>query len=187
MSQASISTFASSAHDLLRAIESKEEDLTVITKLLNKPLLCLGFGAGQTEDAPTAREVSRYIPQIQHAILVHVAVTWHDLLKESGQDGTLQAYFIPPEHTLPFQGLIAVLAYSSLTALPFNSFASSLLSSLVKTFGIDVCYNILRAAIDLHPSKRTLLWEDYVRTVLSLPIRMANQQFDMYNPTFRME
>src|ERR1700744_4141707 len=171
--------FSTSVKELLQAIESDTQDKDTLSPLLSEPLYLLGITSRETKSNAhtSSQDVCHDLPRIQHAILTRLVPIWADVFEEAGQISSLQGYFCPDYPLLPLQNLTAVFAYPSLTAVPFGRFSLGVLHRLITHFNIDVCYSTIFDADDIPSQKKTLIWEDCVRTILSRPTRLANQSF----------
>jgi telomere length regulation protein len=90
----------------------------------------------------------------------------------------VEQWFIPDtfSYASPAAGEVTVHAYSSILSLPFTPYSMNLLARLTKAYPLDR----LHTSVFSHPNKgsspqRTVLaWEDVVKSILSVPAKVAN-------------
>ena len=161
--------FSSSVQNLLKAIDNKESDFLKFVALVSKPLTYFHL---PLENLHFQQSLFRQIPRLQHVILTQVAPVWEDTFTENGNLDVLKAYFYP----LTFHGLMAVQAYTSITAVPFDEFSLRILVHLRKEFDLDCCFHAISGPHFLARHVKTALWEECTRSTMSIPTRLANQK-----------
>jgi telomere length regulation protein len=90
----------------------------------------------------------------------------------------VEQWFIPDafSYTSPATGEVTVHAYNSILSLPFTPYSTNLLARLTKAYPLDRLHTSVfsRLSKDSSPRQTTLAWEDVVKSILSVPARIAN-------------
>jgi telomere length regulation protein len=90
----------------------------------------------------------------------------------------VEQWFIPDafSYTSPATGEVTVNAYKSILSLPFTPYSMDLLARLTKAYPLDRLHTTVfsRPSKDSSPRQTTLAWEDVVKSILSVPARVAN-------------
>ncbi|KAK2460524.1 hypothetical protein APHAL10511_006994 [Amanita phalloides] len=164
---------------VLRALRTRVHDVHDLLALLAAPLKSIGFLPAIYDNdclghlcSPIG--VRDHIPLIQHALIEDVAPSWEIILREKGNIQLLEQYFCPTGEFKDESVVIDIvpLAYSTILSMPLTSFSVHLLQLLSSKYPMDKVYMIIfnRGS----SVKQELLWEDYVRNLLSIASRVAN-------------
>ena len=170
--------------DVLHKLQSPVADLPTLLAHISGLLDCVGLlppHYRRHNTAPlhsAAFNSQRHIPPLQRAILEHVIPTWESDLSREKLMPLVEQWFIPDafSYTSPATGEVTVHAYNSILSLPFNPYSMNLLARLTKAYPLDRLHTSVfsRLSKDSSPRQTTLAWEDVVKSILSVPARIAN-------------
>ncbi|EIN07826.1 hypothetical protein PUNSTDRAFT_126727 [Punctularia strigosozonata HHB-11173 SS5] len=168
-------------------LQSPIPDLDTLLALLTAPLDALRllppqFLAHNTQPLPpNAFSISRHLPPLQRALILHVVPTWHADLRDAGALPLLDQYFCPDAFSSASTtaGEVALHAYPSIISTPLNEYTLRVLSKLSKAYPIDrlhtVIFNSPTATADAHGrASAAKTWEDCVRDVCAVPAKATN-------------
>lgn len=96
----------------------------------------------------------KHLPATQTTLLQKILPTWGHLLDHALTD----QYFCPESNSQ-----VAMIAYSTILALPLNQYSVRLLSRLTRHYPIDSFI-----------ASTSIQWEDTVRNIIGIPTRVAN-------------
>ncbi|PPQ63332.1 hypothetical protein CVT24_006705 [Panaeolus cyanescens] len=173
---------------IIDRLQTQIPDLQTLLNLLTPPLSHLGllpprFASYVSEQIPPNGLVLRkHIPQIQRILIIQVLPTWADVLKTANAYGVVEQYFAPDAfHNALFNsGEVAIAAYNTLMAssTPLNEWAVAILERLVKEYPVDRVYEAAFASggvnLGLDRAVRGVGWEDVVKNLCVVPVRVAN-------------
>lgn len=174
---------ADTLRGLIKDLSTPVSEQDKLASLLSAPLatlLLLPSGLELYNSSPITRitlEPSRWIPQIQYAILRYVIPAWEIPLAQANLSPLVDQYFCPIPSDLPQSGELALNAYSILLTPPIGSFAIRLLARLANMYSIDRLYmHIFRAHgfAKRSESQKVTDWEGVVRDVVAVPGKIAN-------------
>jgi telomere length regulation protein len=117
----------------------------------------------------------KHIPQIQRALLTNILPTWYPILQENNALELVEQYFCPNviSNARPIAGEIALLAYATLvSSASLTEQAITLLEKLVVQYPIDRLFHAIFEGDKV--VTRILQWEDCVRDLCTIPIKVAN-------------
>ena len=170
--------------DVLHKLQSPVPNLQTLLALVSSLLDCIGLlppHYRRYNTSPldsTTFNSQRHFPPLQRALLEHIIPTWEPDLSREKMMPLVEQLFIPDafSYTNPATGEVTVHAYKSILSLPFTTYSMNLLSRLTKAYPIDRLYTSVfsRPNKDLPPQQNTLAWEDVVKSILSVPARVAN-------------
>ena len=170
--------------NVINQLQAPISDLPTLLTLLSGPLDCIGLLPPHYRQYntvplhPNAFNTSRHLPPLQRALLEHVIPNWELDLSREKLMPLVEQWFIPDtfSYATSAAGEVALQAYTSILSLPFTSYSMNLLARLTKTYPLDR----LHASVFSHASRDTssrqthLAWEDVVKSVLSVPAKVAN-------------
>jgi telomere length regulation protein len=169
--------------NVINKLQTHISDLQTVLSLLSGPLDCLGLlppHYKQYNTTPLHLETfntSRHLPPLQRALLEHVIPDWELNLSQEKLMPLVEQWFIPDTflYATSAAGEVAVHAYTSILALPFTPYSMNLLARLTKTYPLDRLHTSVFSHVNRNTSRQThLAWEDVVKSVLSVPTRVAN-------------
>ena len=121
---------------------------------------------------------SRHLPPLQRALLEHVIPTWQPDLSREQLMPLVEQWFIPDafSYASPAAGQVTVHAYSSILSLPFTPYSMNLLARLTKAYPLDRLHTTVFPQLNKgsSPQQTILAWEDVVKSILSVPAKIAN-------------
>jgi len=179
-----------SFHQLLSAIQTPTPitDLTTLLTLLSAPLDALALlppryrhllSENNTSLPDFNRNLIKYIPQIQHALLTNILPTWDTLLQENQASLLVEQYFCPDViyNIRPVAAEFALCGYATLVSsalLPGQ--ALILLERLVREYPLDrLFFSVFRDHVgEVEKVKKGVQWEDCVRNLCMIPAKVAN-------------
>lgn len=174
----------SQVRDAVNKLQSPVPDLSTLLVLISSLLDCIGLlppHYRQYNTAPLHPEAfntSRHLPLLQRALLEYVIPTWQPDLSREKLMPLVEQWFIPDtfSYTSPTAGEVTVHAYSSILSLPFTSYSMNLLARLTKAYPLDRLHTtVFSQPIKASTPRQTILaWEDVVKSILSVPARVAN-------------
>jgi telomere length regulation protein len=118
----------------------------------------------------------KHLPQIQRALLTNILPTWYPILQENNAFQLVEQYFCPSSiyNARPIAGEIALLAYATFASLaPLTQQAITLLENLIVQYPIDRLFHAIFEG-DGNVVRRRVQWEDSVRDICTIPVRVAN-------------
>ncbi|KAI0078993.1 telomeric DNA binding protein [Panus rudis PR-1116 ss-1] len=123
-----------------------------------------------------AVNVSKHVPILQRALLEHVIPTWEQALKEEHAYELVEQYFCPDSFSFstPYAAEIALHAYSTILSLPLTEYSLQFFVRLSKSYPIDVLWTTIFRGSRSVVENRELTWQDYVRNIASIPVKVAN-------------
>ncbi|KAH8107150.1 telomeric DNA binding protein [Cristinia sonorae] len=169
--------------DTIKRLQSPIADLQSLLALLSAPLNCLGLLSPQyaryniSPLEASATQVLRYIPVLQRALLEHIVPTWEPALVENRLYALVEQYFCPDSFSFasPAAGQIVLHAYSVLLSLPLSDFSIQILVQLSKAYPVDVLRrSVFSGSSRMTTSRGSINWEDCVRNVAAVPVKVAN-------------
>ncbi|KAH9001642.1 hypothetical protein EDB92DRAFT_1827974 [Lactarius akahatsu] len=169
--------------DVVNKLKAPIPDLPTLLALISGPLDSIGllpphYGQYNTAPLPVAVNISRHVPPIQRALLEHVIPTWEIVLSQEKLTSLVEQWFIPDafSYAKPAAGEVAVHAYAAILSLPLTSYSMNLLARLTKAYPLDRLHSRVFSLRDAHPSPSQSIfeWEDVVKSILSVPARVAN-------------
>jgi telomere length regulation protein len=170
--------------DVINKLQSPVSDLPILLALISSLLDCIGLLPPHYRSYNTnplnsvAFNTQRHLPPLQRALLEHVIPTWEPALLRENLTPLVEQWFIPDAFSFASSaaGEVTVHAYKSILSLPFTPYSMNLLARLTKAYPLDR----LHMSVFSHPnqdssSRQTILaWEDVVKSILSVPARVAN-------------
>ena len=170
--------------DVINRLQSPVPDLPTLLTLVSSLLDCIGLLPPHYiphNTAPlhsAAFNIQRHIPPLQRALLEHVIPTWEPDLSREKLMPLVEQWFIPDSfsYASPAAGEVTVHAYRSILSLSFTPYSMDLLARLTKAYPVDRLHTSVFARRNKDPpSQQTdLAWEDVVKSILSVPARVAN-------------
>ncbi len=170
--------------DVINKLQSPIPDLPTLLALISSLLDCIGLLPPHYRQYNTASlhsvsfNAQRHIPPLQRALLEHVIPTWDPELSRENLMPLVEQWFIPDAFSFagPAAGEVTVYAYKSILSLSFTPYTMDLLARLTKAYPLDR----LHTSVFSHPNKDSppgqaiRAWEDVVKSILSVPARVAN-------------
>ncbi|KAH9174221.1 telomere length regulation protein-domain-containing protein [Lactarius sanguifluus] len=169
--------------DVVNRLKAPISDLPTLLALISGPLDSIGvlpphYRQYNTAPLPAAVNISRHVPPIQRALLEHVIPTWEIVLSQEKLTSLVEQWFIPDafSYAKPAAGEVAVHAYAAILSLPLTPYSMNLLARLTKAYPLDRLHSRVFSLGDAHPSSSQSIfeWEDVVKSILSVPARVAN-------------
>ena len=170
------------AHDdlkqILDALQSPISDLETLLTLLARPLESIGllqkrFQKYASEKLPKGSfNIPKHLPAIQRALLQNVLPSWDSVLHEENALEIPDQLFCPTPSVSQNAGRTALEAYTTLLSTPFNTFSVRYLSQLAKAYPIQTLFDCVFDSDP--PNNAAIRWEDCVRVVISVPVKVAN-------------
>jgi telomere length regulation protein len=174
----------SQVRNAINKLQSPLPDLSTLLVLISSLLDCIGLlppHYKQYNTAPLhpgAFNSSRHLPPLQRALLEHVIPTWQADLSREKLVPLVEQWFIPDafSYASAAAGEVTVHAYNSILSLPFTSYSMDLLARLTKAYPLDRLHTTIftQPNKDSSPQQTILAWEDVVKSILSVPARVAN-------------
>ncbi|KAI8998869.1 telomere length regulation protein-domain-containing protein [Trametes punicea] len=169
--------------DVISRLQSPIPDVSTLLPLLASPLASLGllpprFRKYVLSPLPSeAFDVPRYAPLLQRALLEHVIPVWEPVLVQENAYDLVEQYFCPD--TISFASAtarqLALYAYSTLLSVPLKDCSLRLLAKLVKGYPVDVLHAVVFShRSNTSSSRYSVSWEDCVRNVVAVPVKVAN-------------
>ncbi len=170
--------------DVLHKLQSPVLNLPTLLALISSLLDCIDllpphYRRYNTTPLHSASFNSqRHLPPLQRALLEHVIPTWEPDLSREKLMPLVEQWFIPDafSYTSPPTGEVTVHAYKSILSLSFTPYSMNLLARLTKAYPIDRLHASVfsRSSKDLSSRQTALAWEDVVKSILSVPAKVAN-------------
>jgi len=168
--------------EIIDQLQTPIPDFATLLSLLTAPLDALSLLPPQFLKhnkhplPPKNLNVKKYIPQFQHALLVHVQPTWEAVFEEHKAMILLEQYFCPDgiHNVSSAAGEIALLGYSTLVSTRITAWSIRLLARLVVEYPVDRLHNALFSRKDLDKATREVGWEDCVKNICMVPGKVAN-------------
>ncbi|TFK55205.1 hypothetical protein OE88DRAFT_1732466 [Heliocybe sulcata] len=157
-----------------------------LVSLLYAPLCALGlvredrrYDEVNAVSLPSdALQPAKHIPSLQRVLLEHVIPRWWDALNDEGNLHLLERYFYPFSDVRARESVLREVvcsAYSTLLSVPLNAYSLRLVVELVKRCPVErVHHIILDDAEGGGRQKKSVLWEDYIKSMVALPGKVAN-------------
>ncbi len=180
-------------HDLASKLQSSDAitDVPTLLTLLSVPLDSLGLlppryrnyldGDGVYSVPPTEYSfpnstIRKYLPRIQRALITNVLPVWDKVLQENVAKLLVEQYFCPDSihNLLPVAGQIASCAYATLLSFTESEHAINLLQQLAREYPLDRLFWVAFDDEVKSEAKRNVQWEDCVRDVCMIPVKVAN-------------
>lgn len=171
--------------DVIDRLQRPVPDLPTLLALLSGPLHCLGLLPPRF--IPYNREallsdsvnVLNHIPSLQRAVLEYIAPTWDAILLEEDAIVLLDQYFCPDifSSALPTAGNVVILAYGSVLSQPLTKYGIDMLARMTMEYPVDRLHVAFFGRNDRESSSRwkgMVGWEDYVRSLVMVPAKVAN-------------
>jgi len=163
---------------ILDALQSPISDLETLLTLLARPLESIGllqkrFQKYASEKLPKGSfNIPKHLPAIQRALLQNVLPSWDSALHEENALEILDQFFCPTPSVSQNAGRTALEAYATILFTPFNTFSVQYLSQLARSYPIQTLFDCV---FDSNPPNiAAIRWEDCVRVVISVPVKVAN-------------
>ncbi|KAF8892597.1 telomere length regulation protein-domain-containing protein [Infundibulicybe gibba] len=177
---------ASPAHtgEVIDRLQIPVPNIDTLIAHLCGPLDCLGLLPPQFRVCNTqplqsdTLKVSKHISALQKALLDHIVPTWSSALAEQNATFLLDQYFCPDSFLFasPTAGNIVLLAYSTILSQPLTDYGTHILARLSKEYPIDRIHAaIFSQAGGIVTYKRGSTWEDYIRNIAAVPVKVANK------------
>ena len=170
--------------DVINQLQLPVPDLPTLLALVSSLLDCIGLLPPQYmpyNRAPlhsAAFNIQRHLPPLQRALLEHVIPTWEPDLSRDKLMPLVEQWFIPDSfsYARPAAGEVTVHAYRSILSLSFTPYSMDLLARLTKAYPVDRLHTSVFAHLNKDSSSQQtiLAWEDVVKSILSVPARVAN-------------
>ena len=169
----------SSIPSIIDSLRAPIYELPNLLLLLAAPLKTIGLlptnDIYNVNPLSSAKSIRKHISLIQCALIEHVAPSWEGSLKETGNLQLLEQYFCPDgviDDASPVTEVI-LAAHSTILSLPLTDFSLYLLQRLSSRYPMGKFFKLIfKSEFDV---KHEILWEDYVRNLLSVPSRIANE------------
>jgi len=163
---------------VLDALQSPISNLETLLTLLARPLESIGllqtrFQKYASEKFPKGSfNIPKHLPVIQRALLQNTLPSWDSTLRGENVLEIADQFFCPTPSTLQNACRTALEAYTTILSTPFNTISVRYLSKLARSYPIQPLFDSI---FDLNPSNIAAIhWEDCVRTVISVPTKVAN-------------
>ncbi|KAF9793253.1 telomere length regulation protein-domain-containing protein [Thelephora terrestris] len=163
---------------ILDSLQSPISDLETLLNLLARPLESIGllqtrFQNHVSEKLPKGSfNIPKHLPVIQRALLQSILPSWDSALRESNVIEIADQFLCPKSPTSQNAIRTALEAYTTILSIPFNTFSIQYLSRLASSYHIQILFDCL---FDSNPQNiAAIRWEDCVRTVISVPTKVAN-------------
>ncbi|THH06825.1 hypothetical protein EW145_g3819 [Phellinidium pouzarii] len=172
--------------ETITSLQSSISDLPTLLRLLATPLDTIGLlppafrryrTQGSSIKSKEYVQIIKSLSTIQTALLVNIVPTWESALRDQQLELLLYQYFCPDSFFSATQaaGDVALSAYAALLSLPFHKFSIDALRLLSRHYTIDRLHSAVYSNSSSIPSHRkTNVWEDLVRNVVSVPAKVAN-------------
>ena len=170
--------------DVINQLQLPVPDLPTLLALVSSLLDCIGLLPPQYmpyNRAPlhsAAFNNQRHLPPLQRALLEHVIPAWEPDLSQDKLMPLVEQCFIPDSfsYARPAAGEVTVHAYRSILSLSFTSYSMDLLARLTKAYPVDRLHTSVFAHLNKDSSSQQtiLAWEDVVKSILSVPAKVAN-------------
>jgi telomere length regulation protein len=170
--------------DVINRLQSPVPNLPTLLALISSLLDCIGLLPPhyvRYNTAPlhsAAFNIPRHLPPLQRALLEHVIPAWEPDLSREKLMPLVEQWFIPDTFSFatPAAGEVTVHAYRSILSLSFTPYSMDLLTRLTKAYPVDRLHTSVFSHLNKDSSSRqtTLAWEDVVKSILSVPARVAN-------------
>ncbi|KAG6872815.1 hypothetical protein C0995_006414 [Termitomyces sp. Mi166 len=172
----------SQVRDVIDKLQRPVPDLSTLLSLLCGPLGSLGllpprYSRYNTSPLPNRSvNIQKHIPALQRALLEHIAPTWELLLAEEDASALMDQYFCPDNFSFACSasGDVAVMAYSTITSQRLTKYTIGLLGRLAYEYPVDRLHSSIFTANQSDGAVRMLAWEDCVRSIMSIPGKVAN-------------
>jgi telomere length regulation protein len=174
----------SQVRNTINRLQSPVPDLSTLLMLISSLLDCISLLPPQYKPYntaplhPEAFNPSRHLPPLQRALLEHIVPTWQPELSRETLMPLIEQWFIPDafSYASPAAGEVTVHAYNSILSLPFTPYSMDLLARLTKAYPLDRLHTTVFSQLhkDSSPQQTILAWEDVVKSILSVPARVAN-------------
>jgi len=166
------------AKQILDALQSPIPDLETLLTLLARPLESIGllqtrFQRYALEKLPKrAFSIPKHLPVVQRVLLQNVLPSWEGPLHEGEALGIAEQFLCPIPSNSRNAPRTALEAYTTILSTPFNTFSVRYLSQLTRSYSVRTLFDCV---FDVNPPDiAAIRWEDYVRTVISVPVKVAN-------------
>jgi len=163
---------------ILDVLQSPIPDLATLLILLARPLESIGllqarFQKYASEKLPKGSfNIPKHLPVIQMALLQNILPSWDGALHEENALEIVDQFFCPTPSASHNAGRTALEAYNTILSTPFNTFSVQYLSQLTRSYSIQTLFGCV---FDSGSSNvAAIRWEDCVRTVISVPAKVAN-------------
>jgi len=177
--------------DLASKLQSSDAitDFPTLLTLLSVPLDSLGLLPPRyrnyldgdsvysvVEYSSPNKSIRKYLPRIQRALITNVLPVWDKLLQENDAKPLVEQYFCPDSihNYLPIAGRIASCAYATLLSFTESEHAINFLQKLAREYPLDRLFWVAFDDEVKNEAKRNLQWEDCVRDLCVIPVKVAN-------------
>jgi telomere length regulation protein len=164
------------------SLQSPITDLQTLLSLLCRPLDRIGllpprwrrFNLEPLQGSRTV-DISKAFPPLQRVLIEHVMPTWSAVLAEEGHLLLADQYFCPDTFSfaLPAAGEVVLCAYSTLLSSVLTEEPIRLLAKLSSQYPIDRLHTAAFAG-ELSSARKSLRWDDCLRNVFAVPVKVAN-------------
>lgn len=183
--------------DVINQLQSPVSDLPTLLALISSLLDCIGLLPPHYVPYNTAPlhsavfNTQRHLPPLQRALLEHVIPAWELDLSREKLMPLVEQWFIPDafSYASPAAGEVTVHAYRSILSLSFTPYSMDLLARLTKAYPVDRLHTSVFSNLNKDSSSRQaiLAWEDVVKSILSVPARVANHLEGKGEPPMDLE
>lgn len=183
--------------DVINQLQSPVSDLPTLLALISSLLDCIGLLPPHYVPYNTAPlhsavfNTQRHLPPLQRALLEHVIPAWELDLSREKLMPLVEQWFIPDafSYASPAAGEVTVHAYRSILSLSFTPYSMDLLARLTKAYPVDRLHTSVFSNLNKDSSSRQtiLAWEDVVKSILSVPARVANSLEGKGEPPMDLE
>jgi len=163
---------------ILDALQSPISDLETLLTLLARPLESIGllqkrYQKYASEKLPRGSfSIPKHLPAIQRALLQNILPSWDSVLHEENALEISDQFFCPTPSVSQNAGRTALEAYTTILSSPFNTFSVQYLSQLAGSYPIQTLFDCV---FDSNPPNiAAIRWEDCIRAVISVPVKVAN-------------
>jgi telomere length regulation protein len=172
-------------HEFISSLHSPIANFQTLLNILSAPLSSLGLLPPQfhhllssgLEYSNLNLNPKKHLPQIQRALLTKILPTWYPILHENNAYQLVEQYFCPDAilYPHPISGEIALLAHATFVSLAtLTEQAVTLLEKLVVQYPIDRLFHAIFEGDNAKAVRRNVQWEDYVRDLCTIPVKVAN-------------
>lgn len=192
------------ANSLRRRLEEPFDDVFALASTLEDGLgSCLGFDSTQTSQLSGISQsachtfdaeaqvlfVQKFLPIVQQNLLATILIDWEDQLRaENLFSRCFQPWFLPEEGPKTAVAMCTLAVASDLLSFKVQpeiatrkmhvktwSFLLDLLPQLLPVINLQPAFShiFLNASKDTRHSQRSI-WNNHVKTIFSLPVRLAN-------------
>jgi telomere length regulation protein len=157
-------------------------ELQTLLSLLCRPLGCIGILPPQWRrfnleplQGPGTIDIAKAFAPLQRALIEHVLPTWSTVLANEGHLPLVDQYFCPDAFSFALYaaGEVVLCAYSTLLSSVLTEEPIRLLAKLSGQYPIDRLHTAAFAG-DHSSARKSLRWDDCLRNVFAVPVKVAN-------------